>query len=278
MYIVVYNCKLSPFKKIDYMLFFNMSYKWKMGGIIVKKKCSRLAVLSMLLLLTPQKTHAFGEAVFDSEAFAHAVTQIKQQVEMLKMQALNLLPTDLINANATLQNMHNSMRSMLDLQGKIQGLPMDLKNLERTFDDTYKSATDFAGMKPSELNDHQKQLMDLTNKTTGDAMSAQALLDRNMADNNENLGRLYQANHSAKGTLAAQQAGNDIAIYNGHMMTQLQYMIAQNNQAQLAQQMQEQQRKQAEKAFNEKLWESSYTDSSREPLNDHNVGNTIDKI
>ncbi|MBS4040096.1 MAG: hypothetical protein KGZ81_05805, partial [Flavobacteriales bacterium] len=96
--------------------------------------------------------------------------------------------------------------------------------------------------------------------------------------NNENLGRLYQANHSAKGTLAAQQAGNDIAIYNGHMMTQLQYMIAQNNQAQLAQQMQEQQRKQAEKAFNEKLWESSYTDSSREPLNDHNVGNTIDKI
>jgi P-type conjugative transfer protein TrbJ len=249
-----------------------------MRGIIMVKKSTSLVVITLVLLtFAPQKSYAMMP-VIDTGAIAKAAAQIENQMAMLKQQALNLLPTDVLTANATMQSIQKSMQSMTDLQNQIQGLPMNLQSLQQTMTNTYKSVADFAGMKPSDLNSHQKQLMDLTNKTTEDAMSAQALLNQNMASNNENYGSLYYANQRAQGALAAQQVSNDIALNNGNIMMQLQQMIAQNNQAQLAQQMQEQQRRQAEQSFSDHIWKSSYTDSKTDPLDGHRVDNTVDKI
>ena len=242
------------------------------------KRLSMVFVIGVFLFVSPaaEAFLGFGDIVFDPSVFmqtlmsyfteiedyANQAEQLSNQVQSLINEAQNLANMDSYAAGRTINGIKSSLMKLSDLKSNVRGITMDYMKLESAWDSVYqKDFTAFNGKSAKEYVEAADKALKQTNNATYDAMRAQGLVAQ-IDDDAANLESLLNASNSAKGALAAAQAGNQIAGVTSQQLMRLQHIVAASYRAQSSFYAEQAQKQAMAKAHSEKF----YGDKIKKPL------------
>jgi P-type conjugative transfer protein TrbJ len=132
------------------------------------------------------------------------------QAQQLQNDLLNLTKLDDNLAATNLATLKGNLSDLATLQKNLIGLVWDYRKIQQAWDAVYKDFTYYNGLSGTAYANQANTMLNQTNRAIYDAMKAQGLTAQTGKDA-ENLQQLLTASQSAPGSLAAAQAGNQIA-------------------------------------------------------------------
>ena len=161
---------------------------------------------------------------------ATLATQINT-AQQLQAALANLAKMDATTAAENQQLIYSNLQQLAQLQQQMQSLVMDYSEFQNSWNNMYPEFQ-------SDYANQANQIVSATDQAVYEAMLMQGMGVAGISNSSANLQGLLNASQTAQGALAAAQAGNQIAAIQAQQFMQLQQMIAQSNNAQLAYQKQ----------------------------------------
>lgn len=216
-------------------------------------------LLSLVLILAlccnfASVTYGTGMPVIDVAAIAKYIEQLEKMESQLKLLRQNLQALDPRESLQELQFLQDNLvalKNIYDYTGKIT---MDYKTLQYQFDSVYKNFDQWNnGMGGADYIKQMNMVQNESGIAIKNAMMAQGLMSpRQYESDSASLSRLIRASQSSQGSLAATQAGNQIAAFQARQTMRMSQVATTSYRAETAYYAELQQKDNASKAFIEK--------------------------
>lgn len=183
----------------------------------------------------------------DAATIANQINTLKQLEATLK----NLRPMDSSTSIANINAIRQNIANLLAVQQQVDGIINSYTQFQQKWDETYGPNSGISGASNTE---HVKQLTQVTENQTANAMQNAALARSQIPGTANNLNNLLAASQSAEGALAAAQIGNQIAGIQAQQLMQLIQMMSAQIDAQMAFQQQLKEVADRQQDFNDKFY------------------------